>query len=79
MPSLRGGRRGDKLGLVSIFYEERNKQHENRPIYTKLTNICTTSSLADPQMRRNLNARVPPAQGAFVRDGPCGNSAGVSK
>ena len=23
-----------------------------------------------PQMRRNLNARVPRAQGAFVRDGP---------
>ena len=61
------------------FNEERNKQHENRPIYIKLTNICTTSSLADPQMRRNLNARVPPAQGAFVRDGPRGNSAGVSK
>ena len=29
------------------FNEERNKQHENRPIYTKLTNICTTSSPAD--------------------------------
>ena len=26
--------------------------------------------LADPQMRRNLNAQVPWAQGAFVRDGP---------
>ena len=25
---------------------------------------------ADPQMRQNLNARVPRAQGAFVRDGP---------
>ena len=35
--------------------------------------------LADPQMRRNLNARVPPAQGAFVCDGPRENSAGVSK
>ena len=49
--------------------DERNKQHENRPIYTKLANICTTSSPADPQMRRNLNARFPRAQGAFVRDG----------
>ena len=35
-----------------------------------LTNICTTSSPADPQMRVNLNVRVPRAQGAFVRDGP---------
>ena len=33
-------------------------------------NICTMSSPVDPQMRRNLNARVPWAQGAFVRDGP---------
>ena len=37
---------------------------KNRSIYTKFTNICTTSSPADPQMRRNLNAR---AQGALVR------------
>ena len=28
------------------------------------------SSPVDPQMRRNLNAQVPRAQGAFVRDGP---------
>ena len=34
-----------------------------------LTNICTTSSYADPQMRGSLNVRVPRAQGAFVRDG----------
>ena len=52
------------------FNEERNKQHDNRPIYTRLTNICTTSSPVDPQMRGNLNAWVLLAQGAFVRDGP---------
>ena len=34
-----------------------------------LTNICTTSSHADLQMRRSLNVRVSQAQGAFVRDG----------
>ena len=32
------------------FNEERNEQHENRPIYTKLTNICTTSSLTDSHL-----------------------------
>ena len=47
--------------LVSVL-TVRNKQHEKRPIYTKLTNICTTSSYADPQMRGSLNVRVPPAQ-----------------
>ena len=51
------------------FNEETNIQHQKRPIYTKLTNICTTSSHADPQMRGNLNVRVPRAQGAFARDG----------
>ena len=30
--------------------------------------------LADQQMRRNLNAGVPRAHGAFVRDGPSENS-----
>ena len=44
------------------FNEKRNKQHQKRPIYTKLTNICTTSSHADPQMRGNLNVRVLRAQ-----------------
>ena len=34
-----------------------------------LTNICTTSSPADPQMRGSLNVRVLRAQRAFVRDG----------
>ena len=29
------------------FNEKSNKQHETRSIYTKLTNICTTSSPAD--------------------------------
>jgi len=65
--SLRGGGWGDKLGVR--FNEKTNKQHENRSIYTKLTNICTTSYPADPQMRWNLNARVPGAQGAPARDG----------
>ena len=41
---------------------------------SRLTNICTTSSPAGPQMRGNLNTRVLRAQGAFVRDGPSGNS-----
>ena len=48
--------------------EKSNKQHENRSIYTKLTNICTTSAPADPQMHWNLSARVPRAQGALARD-----------
>ena len=52
------------------FNEQTNIQHQKRPIYTKLTNICTTSSHADPQMLGNLNVRVPRAQRAFVRDGP---------
>ena len=53
------------------FNEERNKQHEtgqfilNSQIYAQ----CMSSPV-DPQMRRNLNAQVPRAQGAFVRDGP---------
>ena len=41
---------------------------------SRLTNICITSSPADPQMRGNLNTRVPRAKGAFVRDGPSENS-----
>ena len=48
------------------FNEERNIQHEKRPVYTKLTNICTTSSHADPQMRGNLNVRVPRAQAELL-------------
>ena len=52
------------------FNEEGNKQRENKPIYTKLAYICTTNSPVDSQMRGNLNARVPRAQGAFVRYGP---------
>ena len=51
------------------FNEKRVRQYQKKPIYTKLTHICTTSSPADPQMRRSLNVRVPRAQGAFVRDG----------
>ena len=51
------------------FNEESDKQHENRSIHTKLTNIRTKSSPADPQMRWNLNARVPRAQGALAHDG----------
>ena len=52
VPSLRGGGWGDKLGVSGVrFNEERNKQHQKRPVYTKLTNIRTTSSPADPQMR----------------------------
>ena len=43
----------------------------------KLTNICTTGSPADPQMRGNLNAGVPREPGAFVRDGPSENSYGI--
>ena len=35
---------------------------------TKLINICTTSSPGDPQMRWNLNARVPSKQGALAHD-----------
>ena len=31
-------------------------------------------SLVDPQMRGNLNVRVPRAQAAFVRDGPGENT-----
>ena len=34
-------------GYAVRFNEKSNKQHENRSIYTKLTNICTTSSPAD--------------------------------
>ena len=34
-------------GYAFRFNEKSNKQHENRSIYTKLTNICTTSSPAD--------------------------------
>ena len=41
---------------------------------SRVTNICTTSSPAGPQMRGNLNTRVLRAQGAFVRDGPSENS-----
>ena len=55
-----GGERNYVSGLR--FNEKRNKQHQKRPIYTKLTNICTTSSHADPQMRGNLNVRVLRAQ-----------------
>ena len=47
--------------LVSVL-TKMNKQHGKGPIYTKLTNICTTSSYADPQMWGSLNVRVPPAQ-----------------
>ena len=34
-------------GYAFRFNEKSHKQHENRSIYTKLTNICTTSSPAD--------------------------------
>ena len=68
VPSLREGGWGDKLSGVR-FNKERNIQHQKRPICTKLTNIYTTSSPANPQMRSNLNVRAPRAQGAFVRDG----------
>ena len=53
---------------VVRFNEEINRQLQKRPIYTELKNICTTSSLADPQMRGSLNVRVPRAQGPFVRE-----------
>ena len=70
VPSLRGGGWGDKLGVWCVrFNEKSDKQHENRSIYTKLRNICTTSSPANPQMRWNLNAQVPRAQGALARAG----------
>ena len=49
--------------------EERNKQSETGQFILN-SQICTTSSSADPQMSGNLSARVPRAQGAFVRDGP---------
>ena len=66
----RCGEVGEATNYVSgvRFNEKRNRQHQNRPIYTKLTNICTSNSNADPQMRGNLNVRVPRAQGAFLRD-----------
>ena len=67
VPSLRGGGSERQTRcLVSVFTKRGIKRMKNRSIYTKFTNICTTSSPADPQMRRNLNAR---AQGAFVRYG----------
>ena len=68
VPSLRGG--GSKRQtrcLVSVLTKRGIKRMKTGQIYTKFTNICTTSSPTDPQMRRNLNAR---AQGAFVRYGP---------
>ena len=55
--------------LVSVLTNRGIDNIKKRPIYAKLTSICTTSSHADPQMRGNLNVRVPLAQGAFVRDG----------
>ena len=42
-------------------------------LLTKLTNICTTSSHADPQMLWNLNARVSRAQGALAVTAPSEN------
>ena len=45
-----------------------------KALYAKLTNICTTGSLVDPQMSGNLNVRVPRAQAAFVRDSPSENT-----
>ena len=67
----RCGKEGGATNYVSgvRFNEETNIQHQKRPIYTKLVIICTTSFHADPQMRGNLNVRVPRAQGAFVPDG----------
>ena len=65
-----GGDKATNMVYADRFNEKSNTRHENRSIYTKLTNICTTSSPADPQMRWNLNARVPRAQGApLARDG----------
>ena len=40
-------RRQPRYAYAVRFNEKSNKQHENRSIYTKLTNICTTSSPAD--------------------------------
>ena len=67
----RCGKVGGATNYVSglCFNEETNIQHQKRPFFAKLKSICTTSSHADPQMRGNLNVRVPLAQGAFVRDG----------
>ena len=48
--------------LLSVLTKRGIEQHENRSIYTNFTNICTTSSPAELQMRRNLNERVPRAQ-----------------
>ena len=67
VPSLRGGVGRQPRCPVSVL-TKRNKQHEKRPIYIN-SNICTTSSPADPQMRGSLNVQVPGAQGAFVREG----------
>ena len=48
--------------LLSVLTKRGIEQHENRSIYTNFTNICTTSSHAELQMRRNLNERVPRSQ-----------------
>ena len=55
--------------LVSVLAKTGINSIKKRVIYTKLTNICTTSSPADPQMHGSLNVQDPRAQGAFVRDG----------
>ena len=66
-----GGDKATNVVYAVRFNEKSNKQHENRSIYTKLTNICTTSSPADPQMCWNLSARVPRAQGVRCRRPKC--------
>ena len=50
------------------FNEERNKQHATGQFILK-SQIYAQLVPADPQMRGNLNAQVPRAQGAIVRDG----------
>ena len=52
-----GGDKATNVVYAVRFNEKSNKQHENRSIYTKLTNTCTTSSPPDPQMCWNLSAR----------------------
>ena len=63
-----GGDEATNTVYAICFNKERNKQHKTGLF---ILNSQTYAQRVPPRtMRRNLNARVPRAQGAFVRDGP---------